>query len=70
MAKDQLPQLAREVALGARLTITVHGRPVADLVPHVPEPDAPEQPRVMPTRFELSKGPSLAELLEETREDR
>jgi len=69
-AKEQLPKLAREVALGTRLTITVHGRPVADLVPHVPQPDAPEKPRVMPARIELAKGPSLAELLEETRGDR
>jgi prevent-host-death family protein len=32
-AKTRLPQLLREVALGERITITVHGRAVAELVP-------------------------------------
>jgi len=32
-AKTKLPQLLREVAQGDRITITVRGRPVAELVP-------------------------------------
>lgn len=32
-AKTRLPQLLREVAQGDRITITVHGRAVAELVP-------------------------------------
>jgi prevent-host-death family protein len=32
-AKTRLPQLLREVAQGQRITITVHGRAVAELVP-------------------------------------
>ncbi len=32
-AKTRLPQLLREVAQGERITITVHGRAVAELVP-------------------------------------
>jgi len=69
-AKEQLPSLAREAALGVRLTITVHGRPVADLVPHVPEPDPPRRVRVMPQRVKLPPGASIQELLDETRDDR
>jgi prevent-host-death family protein len=69
-AKEQLPRLAREVSLGVRLTITVHGRPVADLVPHVPEPDAPRRVRIMPPQFQLSPGVTIDELLEITRGDR
>jgi prevent-host-death family protein len=33
-AKAKLSQLLREVERGQRYTITVRGRPVADLVPH------------------------------------
>jgi prevent-host-death family protein len=32
-AKTRLPQLLREVAQGERITITVHGRAVAELAP-------------------------------------
>ena len=32
-AKTRLPELLREVAQGERFTITLRGRPVADLVP-------------------------------------
>jgi len=34
-AKTRLPELLREVQAGQRFTITVRGRPVADLVPSV-----------------------------------
>ena len=69
-AKEQLPRLAREVSLGVRVTITVHGHPIADLVPHVPETQTPKRERVMPERITLSPGPSILELLEELRSDR
>jgi prevent-host-death family protein len=32
-AKTRLPQLLREVAKGQRVTITLRGRPVAELIP-------------------------------------
>jgi prevent-host-death family protein len=32
-AKTRLPELLRDVARGERITITVRGRPVAELVP-------------------------------------
>lgn len=70
IAKEQLPRLAREASLGTRLTITVHGRPVADLVAHVPEPEAPKRVRVMPVRVALSPGAGSDVLLVETRGDR
>ena len=36
-AKAQLSRLLRAVEQGERFTITVRGKPVADLVPHRPE---------------------------------
>ena len=70
IAKEQLPKLAREASLGSRLTITVHGRPLADLVPHVPAPDHPRPARILPVRVKLAPGPSLEEILEEMRGER
>ncbi len=37
-AKTQLSRLLREVEQGQRFTISVRGKPVADLVPHQNEP--------------------------------
>lgn len=34
-AKTQLPRLLARVAKGERVVITRHGKPVADIVPHV-----------------------------------
>jgi antitoxin (DNA-binding transcriptional repressor) of toxin-antitoxin stability system len=70
IAKEQLPKLAREASLGVRVTITVHGRPVADLVPHVAEPEAPKRTRVLPVRVSLAPGAAIADLLEDLRSDR
>lgn len=41
-AKAQLPKLLQAVKQGQRYTITLHGRPVADLVPskNLAQPDA------------------------------
>ena len=69
-AKEQLPRLAKEVALGVRVTITVHGHPIADLVPHVPEAPGPKRERIMPERISLTAGPGILDLLEELRSDR
>lgn len=35
-AKNRLTELTRRVEAGERMTITRHGKPVADLVPHAP----------------------------------
>ena len=48
----------------------VHGRPLADLVPHVPAPDHPRPARILPVRVKLAPGPSLEEILEEMRGER
>lgn len=69
-AKEQLPRLVREASLGAKLTITVHGRPLADLVPHVADPETPRSPRSLPPRVKLSSGTSLDEVLDDVRADR
>lgn len=41
-AKTHLPRLLDEVASGHSVTITKHGRPVARLVPAVPDATDPE----------------------------
>jgi prevent-host-death family protein len=69
-AKERLPGLVREAACGARLTITVHGRPLADLVPHLEIQEAPPPPRPAPARVKLAPGTSLDSMLGELREDR
>lgn len=69
-AKQQLPGLVRQVVRGARLTITVHGHPLADLVPHIEMPEKLRPPRPTPVRVKLTPGPSLANVLDELREDR
>lgn len=69
-AKEHLPGLVRQVAQGARLTITVHGRPQADLVPHIEMPVEPRPPRPTPVRVKLSPGNSLTSVLDEIRGDR
>jgi prevent-host-death family protein len=68
-AKDHLPSLVRQVARGARLTISVHGRPQADLVPHVEAPDESRPPRPLPVRVKLAPGLDLGAVLDELRED-
>lgn len=69
-AKEHLPNLVRQVVQGARLTITVHGRPQADLVPHVELPVEPRLPRPKPARVKLAPGIVLGAVLDETRGDR
>jgi prevent-host-death family protein len=56
-AKERLPGLVREAACGARLTITVHGRPLADLVPHLEIQEAPPPPPPPPRPGERGPGP-------------
>ena len=69
-AKEQLPGLVRQVVHGAHLTITVHGRPQADLVPHVKMPEETRPTRPIPARVKLTPGTSLSAILDELREDR
>jgi len=69
-AKDQLAKLVRQAAKGASTTITVHGRPLADLVPHVPQPEAVRPPRALPPRVKLTPGPASDAVLEDLRTDR
>ncbi len=69
-AKEQLPGLVRQVVRGARLTITVHGRPQVDLVPHVELPEEPRTPRPVPARVKLAPGLGLGAVLDELRGDR
>jgi antitoxin (DNA-binding transcriptional repressor) of toxin-antitoxin stability system len=69
-AKEGLPGLVREAACGARLIITVHGKALADLVPHQEIPEEPPPPRPIPVRVKLSPGKSLDSVLDELQGDR
>ena len=69
-AKDHLARLVRQAAKGVSMTITVHGRPLADLVPHVPQTDTVRPPRSLPPRVKLTPGPASDEILEDLRADR
>ena len=72
-ARNRFTELARAVERGGRVTVTVHGRPVVDLVPHDPNAAAAtveRPPRKLPARVKLSPGTSLNALLDETRGDR
>jgi prevent-host-death family protein len=68
-AKEHLPGLVKQVAQGTRLTITVHGRPQVDLVPHVELPEEARPPRPVPARVKLGSGAGLAAVLDELRGD-
>lgn len=62
-AKTRLPELLREIAEGHAYTITLRGRPVADLVPsasaeHADAAAAVEAMRAMP-RVHIPDGESL-----------
>lgn len=72
-ARNRFTELARAVEDGQRVTVTVHGRPVVDVVPHDPTAAAAatnRPPRQLPKRLALVGGLSLDELLDETRGDR
>jgi prevent-host-death family protein len=69
-AKEHLPGLVKQVVQGACLTITVHGRPQADLVPHVETPLETRSPRPVPVRVKLASGASLRTVLDELRSER
>lgn len=66
--KARLSEVLRLVENGARVTITNHGRPVADLVPHDPmaRPAAPPA-RALPKRIPLKPGPGSEVLVAELR---
>jgi prevent-host-death family protein len=69
-AKEHLPGLVRQVVQGARMTITVHGRPQVDLVAHVEAPMEARPLRPVPARVTLAPGSSLGDVLDELRGDR
>ena len=63
-AKTHLPQLLERVARGERLTITRHGKPVAQLIPVTADRERAKQAaaRIIERRRHLKKAP-LAELM-------
>jgi prevent-host-death family protein len=69
-AKTKLPQLLRDVAQGEHVTITVHGRPVAELAP-VRRPEAGREEAVSAMRrFRRIKGVEARSIAERIREGR
>jgi len=70
-AKNHLTSLVKQVVRkGEIVTISVHGRPLANLTPYVLVPEQPRPARPVPVRVKLSSGPSLSDVLDEQREDR
>ena len=63
-AKTHLPQLLDRVARGERLTITRHGKPVAQLIPVTTDRQRAQQAaaRIIERRQHLKKAP-LADLM-------
>ncbi len=63
-AKTHLPQLLERVARGEHLTITRHGKPVAQLIPVTPDRERAQQAaaRIVERRRRLKQAP-LAELM-------
>ena len=63
-AKTHLPQLLDRVARGERLTITRHGKPVAELIPVATDRQRAQQAaaRIIERRRRLKRAP-LADLM-------
>ena len=63
-AKTHLPQLLDRVARGERLTITRHGKPVAELIPVAADRQRAQQAaaRIIERRWHLKRAP-LADLM-------
>jgi prevent-host-death family protein len=68
-AKTKLPQLLRDVAQGEHVTITVHGRPVAELAPLRPTASREEAVSAM-RRFRRIKDVEADSIAEWIREGR
>lgn len=69
--KARLSEVLRLVGNGTRVTITNHGRPVADLVPHDPTAGPVTIPvRQLPKRIPLKPGPGVEVLVAELRGSR
>jgi prevent-host-death family protein len=71
-AKTRLPELLREIADGHAYTITLRGRPVADLVPsasagHADATAAVEAMRAMP-KVHVPKGEKLQDWIAQGRQ--
>ncbi len=63
-AKTKLPQLLREVAQGEHVTITLHGRPVAELTPPRRTPAAADAAVAAMQEFARVKGVEAGTLAE------
>lgn len=68
--KARFSEVVRAVENGGRVTITNHGRPVADLVPHDPTATATVRVRQRPNRVTPKPGPSADDVVSELRRDR
>lgn len=71
-AKAHLPQLLERAAKGEEITITEHGKPVARVVPVVPETPRPDVRAAVEAMKQFRKGRSLGglsirEMIEEGR---
>ena len=67
-AKARLSEVVRMVQNGNQVTITSHGRPVADLVPHDPNATAVPRPaRQMPGRISVKPGSGVENLVADLR---
>jgi prevent-host-death family protein len=71
-AKTHMSQLLERVAQGEEITITKHGKPVARLVPAVPEAPKPDVRAAVEAMKQFRKGRSLGclsirEMIEEGR---
>lgn len=72
-ARDRFPELARQAQAGRRVTVTFHGRPVVDVVPHDPVAFAVENqppPRKLPKRVVLAGDMSLEAFLDDMKGER
>lgn len=72
-ARNRFTEIARAVQEGTRVTVTVHGRPIVDIVPHDPQAAAAaieRPPRKLPAQRVSLQGITLDELLEDQRGDR
>lgn len=71
--KNRLSEVVRAVVNGQRVTITNHGRPVVDLIPHDPTTSSSastQRVRQRPTRVAPKPGPNAEDVVRRLRGDR
>lgn len=68
--KNRLSEVVRAVEGGRRVTITNHGRPVVDLVPHDPAAVLVQRVRQRPAMVTPKPGPSAEDVVRALRGDR